>query len=183
MLFCALFQCSILPQRSVILPQNTMLRDYVWIKWILSTICIVLLSIKMMWIHEKGVNDYIQPHSVVLRHICFTLPWRHSVRGGVSITSLTIVYSTVYSDADQRKYQSSTSLAFMWGILRWPVNSLHRWPVTRKCCHLMTSSLSQQLTSTIPMFHFAHESVILPPTYHVPFNPGETFWYNASCQR
>ena len=28
------------------------------------------------------------------------------------ITSLTIVYSTVYSDADQRKHQSSTSLAF-----------------------------------------------------------------------
>ena len=31
------------------------------------------------------------------------------------ITSLAIVYSTVYSDADQRKYQSSASLAFMWG--------------------------------------------------------------------
>ena len=31
------------------------------------------------------------------------------------ITSLTIVYSTVYSDADQRKYQSSASLAFVWG--------------------------------------------------------------------
>ena len=28
------------------------------------------------------------------------------------ITSLTIVYSTVYSDADQRKPQSSASLAF-----------------------------------------------------------------------
>ena len=39
------------------------------------------------------------------------------------ITSLTIVYSTVYSDADQRKYQSSASLAFVWGIHRWPVNS------------------------------------------------------------
>ena len=32
------------------------------------------------------------------------------------ITSLTNVYSTVYSDADQRKYQSSASLAFLWGI-------------------------------------------------------------------
>ena len=30
------------------------------------------------------------------------------------ITSLTIVYSTVYSDADQRKHQSSASLAFVW---------------------------------------------------------------------
>ena len=30
------------------------------------------------------------------------------------ITSLTIVYSTAYSDADQRKHQSSASLAFVW---------------------------------------------------------------------
>ena len=48
------------------------------------------------------------------------------------ITSLTIVYSTVYSDADQRKHQTSASLAFVWGIHRWPVNSPHKWPVTRK---------------------------------------------------
>ena len=56
------------------------------------------------------------------------------------ITSLTSVYSTVYSDADQRKHQSSASLAFVWGIHR------DRWiPRTKgqlrgKCFHLMTSS-------------------------------------------
>ena len=48
------------------------------------------------------------------------------------ITSLTIVYSTVYSDADQRKHQSSASLAFVRGINRAPVNSPHKWLVTRK---------------------------------------------------
>ena len=32
------------------------------------------------------------------------------------IISLTIVYSIVYSDADQRKHQSSASLAFVRGI-------------------------------------------------------------------
>ena len=48
------------------------------------------------------------------------------------ITSLTIVYSTVYSDADQSKHQSSASLAFVLGIHRWPVNSPHKGPVTRK---------------------------------------------------
>ena len=41
------------------------------------------------------------------------------------ITSLTIVYSTVYSVADQRKHQSSASLAFVRGIHRWLVNSSH----------------------------------------------------------
>ena len=34
------------------------------------------------------------------------------------ITSLTIVYSTVYSEANQRKHQSSASLAFVRGIHR-----------------------------------------------------------------
>ena len=48
------------------------------------------------------------------------------------ITSITIVYWTVYSDADQRKHQSSALLAFVWGIHRGPVNSPHKWPVTRK---------------------------------------------------
>ena len=56
------------------------------------------------------------------------------------ITSPTVVYSTVYSDADQSKHQSSASLAFVWGIHR------DRWiPCTKgqlrgKCFHLMTSS-------------------------------------------
>ena len=63
------------------------------------------------------------------------------------ITSLTIVYS----DADQRKHQSSAPLAFVRGIHRGPVNSPHKWPVTRKqfpfddvfmikCFHVLTSS-------------------------------------------
>ena len=54
--------------------------------------------------------------------------------------SLTIVYSNICLDADQRKHQSSASLAFVRGIHRGPVNSPHKWPVTRKCFHLMTSS-------------------------------------------
>ena len=48
------------------------------------------------------------------------------------ITSLMIVYWTVYSAADQRKHQISASLAFVRGIHWWPVNSQHKWPVTRK---------------------------------------------------
>ena len=57
-----------------------------------------------------------------------------AIMGAVAsqITSLAIVYSTVYSDPDQRKHQSSTSLAFVRGIHWGPVNSPHKWPVARK---------------------------------------------------
>ena len=48
------------------------------------------------------------------------------------ITSLTIVYTTVNSGADQRKHESSASLAFVRGIHGVLVNSPHKWPVTRK---------------------------------------------------
>ena len=48
------------------------------------------------------------------------------------IISLTIVYSTIYSGADERKHQSSASLAFVRGIHWWPVNSLHKGPITLK---------------------------------------------------
>ena len=66
-------------------------------------------------------------------------PARHSHYNDVimstiasQITNLTIVYSTVYLATDQRKHQSSASLAFVRGIYRRPVNSPHKWPVTRK---------------------------------------------------
>ena len=49
------------------------------------------------------------------------------------ITSLTIVYSTVYSDADQRKHQSSASLASVRGIHRGPVNPRTNGQLRGKC--------------------------------------------------
>ena len=48
------------------------------------------------------------------------------------ITSLMIVNTTIYPGADQRKHQSSASLALVWGIHRWPVKSPNKGPVTRK---------------------------------------------------
>ena len=48
------------------------------------------------------------------------------------ITGVSTVYSTDCSDTDQRKHQSSASLAPVRGIHRWPVNSPHKWPVTPK---------------------------------------------------
>ena len=48
------------------------------------------------------------------------------------ITSVSIVCSTVCSSADQRRHQSSTSLAFVRALHWWPVNSHHKGPVTLK---------------------------------------------------
>ena len=85
------------------------------------------------------------------------------------ITSLTIVHSTVYSVTDQRKHQSFASLAFARGIHRWPVNSPHKGPVTRKCFHLMThhTIMSREFilpnNSSFGPQHYLEDSVI--PTY------------------
>ena len=83
---------------------------------------------------EKEWNNFIIVPVLVKQ------PWRtwlhHAdvIMGAMAsqITSLTIVYSTVYAGEDQRKHQSSASLAFVRGIHRGPVNSPHKWPVTRK---------------------------------------------------
>ena len=48
------------------------------------------------------------------------------------ITSLTIVYSTVSKNISHLRVTGLCA--------PWPVNSRHKWPVTRKCFHLMTSS-------------------------------------------
>ena len=48
------------------------------------------------------------------------------------ITNLAIVFSTVYSGAEENNHHSTASLAIVLGIHRWPVISPHKWPVTRK---------------------------------------------------
>ena len=65
---------------------------------------------------------------------CIFLHYSDVIMGAKAsqLTTLTIIYSIVYSGEDQRKHQSSASLAFVRGIHRWPVNSPHKWPVTRK---------------------------------------------------
>ena len=56
------------------------------------------------------------------------------------ITDVSVVCSPICSREDQRKHQSSASLAFIRGIHRWPVDSLYKWPPMRSCFHLMTLS-------------------------------------------
>ena len=92
-----------------------------------SLVC-ATCSDKWQWEHQNSING---------------LRWGVTQRGqhygdvimsmmASQIASLTIVYSSVYTGIDQRKHQSSTSMAFVRGIHRWPVNSPYKGPVTRK---------------------------------------------------
>ena len=84
------------------------------------------------------------------------------------ITSLTIAYSTVYSGTNQRKHQSSASLAFVQGIHRWPVNSLHKGPVTRKTFPLDDVIVEGRLSDRL-WTHEIHPWYIIPDETRVPF--------------
>ena len=113
-------------------------------------ICIYYERLRQLrpWSHISLRIYFFKPNGVVAPSIripeIYSIPWhlnlnqppvlRHITMGTIAsqITSLINVYSTVYSGADQRNHESSASLAFVWGIHRRPVNSLHKWPVTRK---------------------------------------------------
>ena len=77
------------------------------------------------WLQDKTINRLRSQHFASRKYY-----YNDVIMGAIAsqITSLVVVNSIVYSDADQRKHQSSASLAFVRG----PVNSPHKWPVTRK---------------------------------------------------
>ena len=62
----------------------------------------------------------------------FTLKWRHIERDSVLNHQLRESLLNGLSDANQRNHESPASLAFVRVIHRGPVNSPHKWPVTRK---------------------------------------------------
>ena len=106
-------------------------------------------TVCMSWVQSRGSCNATDVHRVfqnplLLLHDIYVIPLHYDdvIMGAIAsqINSLTIADSIVYSDADQRKQQSSASLAFVRGFHRGPVNSPHKWPVTWKCFHLMTSS-------------------------------------------
>ena len=90
----------------------------------------MLCCLTCQWIQQWLAHRY----SLTCWHTDSTLHCSDFITSTMAsqITSLTVVYSTVYRGANQRKHQSSASLAFVRGIQRCPVYSPHKGPVTRK---------------------------------------------------
>ena len=125
-----------------------------------------------MYQTTKGHN--VEPCRTQLGH------YNDVIMGAIAsqITSLTIVYSTVYTGADQRKHESCASLAFARGLHRGPVNSPHKWPVSGKCFHLMTSSwLIPSMNFTWPLSENAVGSGLNDPQEaHMPISLHYMHW-------
>ena len=79
-----------------------------------------MLTIRAVWDHPRDLGPLLHYSDVIMSSMAY------------QITGVSMVHSAVCSCVDQRKRQSSTWLAFVRGIPRWPVNSPHKGPVTRK---------------------------------------------------
>ena len=116
-----------------------------WYGWDSRYFTFSPLAVALRWI-DGGMN--------LTRHYCDVIMDAMASQ----ITILTIVYSTVYSDADRRRHQSSASLASVRGIHRGPVNSPHKGPVTRKMFPLddvIMDKQSQNLRHPCRLFYLA----------------------------
>ena len=109
-------------------------QNLLWPKKLSSTMCnLGVLCLLMAWHH--AVEDAKASAWTMLTKFKSSMYHYNDVIMSMmasQITSLVIVYSTVYSGTDQRKHQSSRSLAFVRGIHRWPLNSPHKGPVMQK---------------------------------------------------
>ena len=114
------------------------------------------ILIYLQWVlwdsHEKNVRRVSGANESTMNsiHSISLFPYSDVIISAIAsqTTRVSIVYSTVCAGADQRKHQSSASLAFERRIHGWPVNSPNKGPVTRK------------------MFPF--DDVIKPYTYGTP---------------
>ena len=94
---------------------------------------VVADCIHCIWHDDFKVSE--SWNTVFVRHQCLffpTLPWRHNERDGASNHQPHNCLLNLLFGRRSKKHQSSAPLAFVRGIHRWPVNSPHKGPVTRK---------------------------------------------------
>ena len=106
-----------------------------------------MVKLLILWIYKA--DNCKLPLALIL----YSLQWRHNERLGVSNNPASRLFTQPFiQGADQRKRQSSAWLAFVRGIHRWPVNSPHKGPVTRK---------------VFPFDDVIMLSEVLSPRYHI----------------
>ena len=88
----------------------------IWQEFPLDDIVASHVIISVQSVYTLRMNGFVEVefYSGKSKRHCFPAYYNDVIMGTMAsqITSLTIVYSTVYSDADQRNHQSSASLAF-----------------------------------------------------------------------
>ena len=136
------------------------------------------LKVKLVHINCQGNRHYLALNTT--NHLLLRL-YNDVIMSAMAsqISEVYFVCSTVGSGADQRKHQSSASLAFVWGIHRWPVHSPHKMAETWKmfpfddviiltlCTHMRhTGSLC-----SVCFFFCLRIKLVIPVT--------NTFWYDT----
>ena len=87
----------------------------------------------LAWINNCTPSIFVELiaytwHNCNASSAILSLQWRHNGRDGVSNRQ---PYHCLLNRLFRRR-SKKTSLAFVQGIHRWPVNSPHKWPVTQK---------------------------------------------------
>ena len=145
------------------------------IEWLPQTTLICLYEKTNEPIHDNGNNG--MSTSPVCNIACFIdygittsyavqKHYNDVIMGAMASQITSLAYSIVCIGGDQRKHQSSASLAFVRGIHRWPVNSPRKWPVTRKIFPfddgiIILVSINSDLLPAPKKFNGLHISTIL----------------------
>ena len=103
------------------------------------TVQVITATLLLAVGHDWGIISVLPIKLVHSTGWYISLRWRHNGRDGDSNHQPHDCLLNRLFRRRSKKYQSSASLAFVRGIHRGPVNSPHKWPVTRKCFHFMTS--------------------------------------------
>ena len=97
---------------------------------------ITAISASGQWVRECCLPDGIKPlpGQTLIHDWWVSKRYNDVIMSAMAseIPSLTIFTQPFYSGTDERRHQSSASLAFVRGIHHWPVNSPHKGPVTWK---------------------------------------------------
>ena len=109
---------------------NDNLRGTGWRKYLIMYICIYLYLYRNTYLYiSMHIYLYIGIYKKTQLYIDSTLQWRHN--GCDSVSNHQPLLNRLFRRRS-KKHQSSASLAFVPGFHRGPVNSPHKWPVTRK---------------------------------------------------